>query len=61
MVYRFEQGEPLNVNDASKIVKLTTDCLYPLPADQTGRYTYVVTALDRMHNESKIAKKKVKL
>ena len=61
VVYRFEHGEPLNIDDPSKIVKITTDCLYPLPADQPGRYTYVVTALDRMHNESKIAKKKVKL
>ena len=61
VVYRFEQGEHLNIDDPSKIVKITTDCLYPLPADQTGRYTYVVTALDRMQNESKMAKKKVKL
>ena len=60
VVYCFEKGEPLNIDDATKIVKLTTDSHYTLPADQTGRYTYVVTALDRMHNESKIAKKKVK-
>ena len=61
VVYRFEKGEPINIDDPSKIVKVTTDCLYMIPAGQHGRYTYVVTALDRMQNESKIAKKKVKL
>lgn len=61
VVYRFEKGEPINIDDPSKIVKVTTDCLYMIPAGQSGRYTYVVTALDRMQNESKIAKKKVKL
>ena len=61
VVYRFEKGEPINIDDPSKIVKVTTDCLYMIPAGQSGRYTYVVTALDRMQNESKITKKKVKL
>ena len=61
VVYRFEKGEPINIDDPSKIVKVTTDCLYMIPAGQSGRYTYVVTALDRMQNESKIAKVKVKL
>ena len=61
VVYRFEKGEPINIDDPSKIVKVTTDCLYMIPAGQSGRFTYVVTALDRMQNESKIAKKKVKL
>ena len=61
VVYRFEKGEPINIDDPSKIVKVTTDCFYMIPAGQSGRYTYVVTALDRMQNESKIAKVKVKL
>ena len=61
VVYRFEKGEPINIDDPSKIVKVTTDCLYMIPAGQSGRFTYVVTALDRMQNESKIAKVKVKL
>ena len=60
VVYRFEKSEPINIDDPSKIVKVTTDCLYMIPAGQHGRYTYVVTALDRMQNESKIAKVKVK-
>jgi uncharacterized lipoprotein YddW (UPF0748 family) len=61
VVYRFEKGEPINIDDPSKIVKVTTDCLYMIPAGQSGRFTYVVTALDRMQNESKLAKVKVKL
>ena len=61
VVYCFAKGEKLNIGDASKIVKLTTDCYYTLPAEQKGHYTYVVTSLDRMQNESKIAKKKVNL
>jgi uncharacterized lipoprotein YddW (UPF0748 family) len=60
VVYRFEKGEPINIDDPSKIVKVTTDCLYMIPAGQSGRFTYVVTALDRMQNESKLAKVKVK-
>ena len=59
VVYRFENGETIDINNPSKIVRLTTDCHYELP-DQQGKCTYVVTALDRMHNESKPVKKKVK-
>jgi hypothetical protein len=61
VVYCFEDGEPIDIDNPSKIVKVTSDCLYTIPASLQGRYTYVVTALDRMQNESKIAKKKVKL
>ena len=62
VVYRFGRGERVNLNDASKIVKITYDPFYRLPY-QEGRdkYTYVVTALDRVGNESKGAKRKVKL
>ena len=60
VVYRFDNGEKIDIDNPSKIVKLTTDCHYELPA-QPGKFTYVVTALDRMHNESKPVKKKVKL
>ena len=38
------------------------DHFYPLPYnDGKTKYQYVVTALDRLHNESKGTKKKVKL
>ena len=60
VVYRFEKGETIDINNASRIVKLTTDNYYELPTHESGQYIYVITALDRMQNESKIAKKKVK-
>ena len=59
VVYRFAHGEKVDISDASKIVKITSDCLYIIPSGQQGRYTYVVTALDRMQNESKGKKTKI--
>lgn len=62
VIYRFEKGEKANLDDPSKIVAITSDTYYKLPYDDgTKRYTYYVTALDRMQNESKAKKKKVKL
>ena len=60
VVYRFAHGEKVDISDASKIVKITSDCLYIIPSGQQGRYTYVVTALDRMQNESKGKKTKIR-
>ena len=46
----------------SHIVAITRDTYYKLPYENgKTKYNYVVTALDRLHNESKGAKKKVKL
>lgn len=62
VVYRFEEGEEINTDDASKIVCITSETMYKLPyKDGSKRYRYVVTALDRMSNESKCAKKRIKL
>lgn len=62
VVYRFNNGEKINLDDNSKIVKITYDTMYKLPyVDGKTKYTYVVTALDRMSNESKAKKKKIKL
>jgi uncharacterized lipoprotein YddW (UPF0748 family) len=62
VVYRFNNGENINIANPSKIVKVTSETMYKLPyQDGETKYTYVVTALDRMSNESKIAKKKIKL
>lgn len=62
VVYQFENGEKINLNDPSKIVAITTDTHYKLPVvSSKTRRVYVVTALDRMSNESKGVKRKVKL
>lgn len=62
VVYRFDNKEKIDLNDPSHIVAITRDTFYNLPYDDgKTKYQYVVTALDRLHNESKPAKKKVKL
>ena len=62
VVYRFEKGEKRNLEDPSKIVAITRDTFYKLPYENGKKqYYYVVTALDRMQNESKAVKKKIKL
>ena len=62
VVYRFDNKEKVNLNDPSKIVAITRNTFLELPyEDGKVKYQYVVTALDRLHNESKAVKKKVKL
>ena len=59
---RFDKGEKVNIDDPSKIVAITHKTYYPLPyVNGKTKYTYVVTALDRMQNESNLKKKKIKL
>lgn len=61
VVYRFAKGEKIDLNDATKIMGFTQDTFFPLPNQNGGvKCTYVVTALDRLHNESKGRKEKVK-
>jgi hypothetical protein len=61
VVYRFDKGERIDLDDASKIVTITTETHLELPAQpHKTRHVYVVTALDRMQNESKARKVKVK-
>ncbi|MBQ9668608.1 MAG: family 10 glycosylhydrolase [Prevotella sp.] len=62
VVYRFAKGEKVNTADASKILTVTTQTYLKLPYQKgTDKYTYVVTALDRLQNESKAVKKTIKL
>ena len=62
VVYRFERGEKVNTDDPSKIVAITTDTFYKLPIeDLANRCVYAVTALNRLQNESKPVKVKLKL
>lgn len=62
VIYRFAKGEKVDLNDPSHIVAITNQTHYLLPYDDgKTKYTYVVTALDRLQNESKGVKKRVKL
>lgn len=62
VVYRFGQKEKIDLDDPSHIVAITRQPFYQLPyEDGKTKYRYVVTALDRLHNESKSVKKTVKL
>ena len=62
VVYKFKKGEKINLDDVSKIVKITSDTMLKLPYNGgVESYTFVVTAVDRMSNESAGVKKKVKL
>jgi len=62
VVYQFAKGEKVNTRDASKIVAVTPNTFYKLPyVNGKQKYTYVVTALNRLDNESKMRKKTIKL
>ena len=62
VIYRFNKGEAVSLDDPSKIIAITKDTFYKLPyTNGQTQYTYVVTALDRMQNESKPVKKTIKL
>jgi uncharacterized lipoprotein YddW (UPF0748 family) len=62
VVYRFGAKEKIRTDDPSHIVAVTTQTFLRLPySDGKTKYTYVVTALDRLQNESKAKKKTVKL
>ena len=62
VVYRFAADEKVDIDDATHIVAVTRNNFYKLPFDDgKTKYRYVVTALDRLHNESKSVSKKIKL
>lgn len=62
VVYRFDKNEKTDTDDPSHIVGITRDTFFKLPyTNGKTKYRYVVTALDRLHNESKSKAKKVKL
>ena len=62
VVYRFEKGEPVNLDDPRHIAGITRHSFMNLPyRDGTTQYTYVVTALNRIQRESAPVKCKVSL
>jgi uncharacterized lipoprotein YddW (UPF0748 family) len=58
VVYRFPKGERVDLNDASRIVAITSETFYELPTATKDKTTWAVTSLDRVSNESKAKKKK---
>ena len=62
VVYCFAKGEKIDISKTEHILGVTNKTMFKLPY-QNGRqkFIYVVTALDRLQNESKAVKKKVKL
>lgn len=62
VVYRFAKGDKIDLNDTRKIYTITTNTFCKLPyVNGNVKWTYVVTALNRLQNESKARKKKIKL
>lgn len=61
VVYCFAKGEKVNVESARNIFAITSRNFLELPKAMEGQYTFVVTVLDRLQNESKGCKCKVKL
>ena len=62
VVYRFGKKEKVNIEDPSHIIAITTNPWLQLPyVDGKEKFVYVLTALNRLSNESKAVKKKVKL
>lgn len=60
IVYRFRKGEKVNIKDSRAIYTITSDSFCQIPYDRSSpAYVYVVTAVDRFHNESRVGKKVV--
>ena len=59
-VYRFDKNESVTLRDCSHLKAIVSDTFYELPANEQTPCVYVVTALDRMQNESKEVKVKIK-
>lgn len=62
-IYRFAEGEPIDLSRGDALVTTTRNTAYKLPYEKGNKsYVYVVTAVDRCHNESVKGKNvKVKL
>jgi hypothetical protein len=59
VIYRFRNKEKTNLEDPSKIVAVTRETAYLLPYQNgTEKYKYIVTSVDRFHNETKKGKSK---
>jgi uncharacterized lipoprotein YddW (UPF0748 family) len=57
VVYRFPKGEKVNIERADAIYAVTREQYCPIAGNEEARY--VVTAIDRYHNESKRRRMKI--
>lgn len=57
-VYRFAKGEKTDISDPRHLVCITRDTHYLLPEDALG-YTFLITSIDRLSNESKAVRIKL--
>lgn len=64
IIYRFEKRQPVNIENPRNILSVSNKSISSYTDTLTGshaRYVYVITALDRLHNESATSKpRKVK-
>ena len=61
-VYRFDDEASVDLDNARALVATVRDTRYRLPfRDGSSRCVYVVTAVDRQHNESEPCISKLKL
>ena len=58
VVYIFEPGEEIDLSDGSNIATITHRQNFQLNSNLSG-HTIIITALDRLHNESKGVKIKL--
>jgi len=56
VVYRFAKGEKVDLTRSDHILVITSSTSYTIPSSVKRGSTIVVTALDRLHNESKAVK-----
>ena len=56
VVYRFANGEAIDLSDSRHIVKITRDTHYKPAEKHKGHYQYVITVVDKCWNESKESK-----
>ena len=61
VVYCFADGEKVDIENPEHIMSITANRYFRIPREMKGNYLFVVTVLDRLQNESKGVKCKVKL
>ena len=61
VVYCFADGDKVDLENPAHIMAITDNRYFRIPQEVKGKYIFVVTALDRLQNESKGAKCKVNI